>query len=130
MYCCIFYVGQCALCPSQRKIIPPPHPSPGKAGTLAEQKPIVDCPGTWGLGQELFLQYLNWRIQLEAWSLELCEDLELSRINLKEENYSIESFNVILLSVFVFSMKLFRKFIYMLMLWPKIFIDLTFLKPA
>ena len=116
--------------PQPKKNNPPPHPSPGKAGTLAEQKPIVDCPGTWGLGQELFLQYLNWRIQLEAWSLELCEDLELSRINLKEENYSIESFNVILLSVFVFSMKLFRKFIYMLMLWPKIFIDLTFLKPA
>ena len=38
----------------------PPPPDPGKAGTLAEQKPIIDsqnCPGTQGLGRELLLQY-------------------------------------------------------------------------
>ena len=41
---------------------PPPPPNPGKAGTLAEQKPIVDsqnCPGTRGLGRELLLRYLE-----------------------------------------------------------------------
>ena len=62
LYCCIFYVGQCVLCTSQSKSSPPPQPpSPGKdrdtSYRLAEQKPIVDCPGTWGLGQELFIQY-------------------------------------------------------------------------
>ena len=50
---------------------------------------------------------------------------ELSRLNVKEE---IKSFNVTLLSVFVFLMNFFGKFIYML--WSKIFIDLKFLKPA
>ena len=50
---------------------------------------------------------------------------ELSRLNLKEQ---IKSFNVTLLSVFVFLIIFFRKFIYML--WSRIFIDLKFLKPA
>ena len=40
----------------------------------------------------------------------------------------IKSFNVTLLSVFVFLVIFFRKFIYML--WSRIFIDLKFLKPA
>lgn len=50
-----------SVCYAPVKVNPPPPqpPSPGKDRDtrLAEQKPIVDCPGTWGLGQELFIQY-------------------------------------------------------------------------
>ena len=70
--CTVCYVGQCVLCTSQSKFPPPPHPSPGKAGTLAEQNQSSTVLVRGVLDKNCFSQYLNWRIQLEAWSRELC----------------------------------------------------------